>query len=142
MDTGTVQRYNTMEQTAVVIHTNTCGEMLVVSGYVRSGQLRVRDLWTVFGNTILPTILAGDLNAERPEWNSRTANINGDGPIWHAVRAGLLVRGPEESTFQSYGGRYPPDVLDIAVFKDFPCRAGHTRSCRLHPWLLATCKMS
>ncbi len=68
-----------------------------------------------------PIIVAGDLNAKHPAWNSRVSNGRGRMLLEFAQRRNdLTVVEPDTSTHYESVGR--PDVLDIAILKDTPMR--------------------
>lgn len=67
-----------------------------------------------------PTILMGDLNSKHPLWNSRVTNLHGK--VLHKYLArnpDTIALGPDVPTFYSFNYRARPDVLDIAVLKNF-----------------------
>lgn len=66
--------------------------------------------------TTTPTVIAGDLNAKHPNWNSRRVNLNGKILQAYSTAKGTLVDGPVDPTHYSPIGT--PDVLDIAIFKE------------------------
>ncbi|GJQ85884.1 hypothetical protein Trydic_g15340 [Trypoxylus dichotomus] len=61
-------------------------------------------------------ILAGDLNAKHPSWNSRRTNASGTSLRRFADDLHLLVDATAEPTIYPHNGQ--PDVLDIVVMKD------------------------
>ncbi|GJQ71512.1 hypothetical protein Trydic_g21898 [Trypoxylus dichotomus] len=61
-------------------------------------------------------ILAGDLNAKHPSWNSRLTNATGTCLRRFADDLHLLVDATAEPTIFPHNGQ--PDVLDIVVMKD------------------------
>ncbi|MGP1928918.1 MAG: endonuclease/exonuclease/phosphatase family protein [Arsenophonus sp. NC-WZS1-MAG3] len=70
-------------------------------------------------DTPLPTLVAGDLNAKYPSWNSRVRNSYGRS-LYRFVgnHPNILVIGPDSHTFFPTQRGFPSDVLDIAIAKN------------------------
>ncbi|KAJ2941788.1 hypothetical protein O0L34_g10595 [Tuta absoluta] len=68
-----------------------------------------------------PTLLAGDLNAKHPAWNSCTTNRAGTVLHADAEDRGYAVIGPEAPTNIPTNPRIRPNVLDIVLHKDLRC---------------------
>ena len=75
-------------------------------------------LLNFFSNTP-PSILAGDLNCKHSSWHSRRCNKNGNFLLNFASQHNLTISAPCNPTFFPTG-RGSPDVLDIAITKNFP----------------------
>ena len=69
----------------------------------------------------LSTIVAGDLNAKHPSWNSRVLNVYGNS-LYRFVsnNPALNIIGPEDSTYYPFSG-HRLDVLDSVVVKNMAC---------------------
>ena len=77
------------------------------------------DLSACFGGG-LPVLLAGDLNAKHVHWNSRLNTRWGKLLHDYADENSCLIFGPDAPTTNPYRSNATPDVLDIAMVKNFP----------------------
>ena len=95
-------------------------ELRVVSAYLRPGRRTPPppEEWDALLDHPLSTIVAGDLNAKHPSWNSRVVNAYGNS-LFRFVSGdpALNVIGPEDPTYFPFHG-HRPDVLDIVVVKN------------------------
>jgi hypothetical protein len=64
--------------------------------------------------------MAGDLNANHVDWNSRLTTVRGKLLRDYADRHSCLIHGPDSPTTIPYNPSATPDVLDIAVTKNLP----------------------
>ena len=80
----------------------------------------------------LPVLLAGDLNPQNVDWNSRLTRRRGKLLRDYADENSCLIFGPDTPTTNPYSPSATPDVLDIAVSKDVP----------LHVYLTSCCVLS
>lgn len=70
-------------------------------------------------NTQLATIIAGDLNAKSPLWNSRLTNRNGQIlKTAYETRNDFCILGPDTPTIFPHNTNQLPDVLDIVLHKN------------------------
>ncbi|KAL5237496.1 hypothetical protein ACI65C_004906 [Semiaphis heraclei] len=69
-------------------------------------------------DTGLPTILAGDLNAKHPVWNSQRTNTADLVLLNHMEENNYLVVAPDTPTHHPDQRHHQPDVLDIAILKN------------------------
>jgi len=65
-----------------------------------------------------PTILAGDMNAKHPFWNSRRTNATGLTLLNHMEENNYFIFTPDTPTHNPDQRYHQPDVLDIAILKD------------------------
>lgn len=65
------------------------------------------------------TIMAGDLNAKHPDWNSKSRNTRGQHLKQMADQNNIVVIGPEDPT-HIHSANNTTDVLDIALLKNVP----------------------
>ncbi|KAB0804621.1 hypothetical protein PPYR_01591 [Photinus pyralis] len=106
-----------VETNAVIVNTRSAGALKLVSVYKAPQEpFDEQELDLIF-DIATPTIVAGDLNAKHPSWNSRTTNPYGRRLYDFASRRAILVEGPVEPTHFPPGD-HRPDVLDIALFKN------------------------
>jgi len=77
------------------------------------------DLTSCFGGG-LPVLLAGDLNTKHVDWNSQLNTRRGKLLRDYADENSCLIFGPDAPTTNPYRFNATPDVLDIAMVKDFP----------------------
>lgn len=92
-------------------------ELRLVSAYLRPGRAPALSPgeWNALLAHPLPTIVAGDLNAKHPSWNSRTANAYGRSlHRFVSDDPDVQVIGPADPTHYPYSG-LAPDVLDIVI---------------------------
>ncbi|GJQ79543.1 hypothetical protein Trydic_g16390 [Trypoxylus dichotomus] len=104
-----------IEATAVTVNLATGPVKLVAAYKAPNRQLLEDDLSEIF-DTRGAVILAGDLNAKHPSWNSRWTNASGTYLRRFADDLHLLVDATAEPTIFPHNGQ--PDVLDIVVMKD------------------------
>ncbi|GJQ65109.1 hypothetical protein Trydic_g7254 [Trypoxylus dichotomus] len=104
-----------IEATAVTVNLATGPVKLVAAYKAPNRQLLEDDLSEIF-DTRGAVILAGDLNAKHPSWNSRRTNASGTCLRRFADDLHLLVDATAEPTIYPHNGQ--PDVLDIVVMKD------------------------
>lgn len=105
-----------LEATGVAIHTVGQGVIRLFAVYNPPDSLLLEADLEVLLDGRDPAILAGDLNAKHPSWNSRLANRNGRILRDFADVRTVFVDGPVEPTH--YGPRGRPDVLDVVVLQD------------------------
>lgn len=105
-----------LEVTGIAVHTANAGTLKLYAAYAPPSRLLESDLEEIFDNDGGATVLAGDLNAKHPTWNSRVTNVKGRLLHRFVDQRDMVVLGPEEPTHFGHVGR--PDVLDIAVLKD------------------------
>ena len=92
--------------------------MRVVAAYLRSG-LRIPpppEEWDALLDNPLPTIVAGDLNANHPSWKSRVANAYGKSLYRFVSDPVLQVIGPEAVSY-THLDVYKRQVLYTARIK-------------------------
>lgn len=77
-----------------------------------------QDLKEIFSETT-STILCGDLNAKSTIWGCRAGNNIGNTLHRLANEHNLLISAPSEYTHYPYRQDHQPDILDIAVLKNF-----------------------
>jgi len=65
-----------------------------------------------------PTILAGDMNAKHPFWNSRRTNAAGLTLLNHMEENNYFIVAPDTQTHNPDQRHHQPDILDIAILKD------------------------
>ncbi|GJQ71903.1 hypothetical protein Trydic_g3012 [Trypoxylus dichotomus] len=104
-----------IEATAATVNLATGPVKLVAAYKAPNRQLLEDDLSEIF-DTRGAVILAGDLNAKHPSWNSRRTNASGTCLRRFADDLHLLVDATAEPTI--YPHNEQPDVLDIVVMKD------------------------
>ncbi|XP_045466777.1 uncharacterized protein LOC123675461 [Harmonia axyridis] len=105
-----------IEETGVSVKTK-AGEINIYSVYRSPNNgLEEADVKNFF-RTKKPTIIAGDLNAKHPDWNSRKTNPQGTKLRAIADKYNLLVLGPEDPT-HIHETTGTMDVLDIALMKN------------------------
>lgn len=64
-------------------------------------------------------IAAGDLNSKHTHWNSRYCNRTGRLLLDHSSNKPYIICAPYQPTYYPYDIRNNPDVLDIAIIKNF-----------------------
>ncbi|GJQ67497.1 hypothetical protein Trydic_g8321 [Trypoxylus dichotomus] len=106
---------NNIEITAITVNLATGPVKLVAAYKAPNRQLLENDLSEIF-DTRGAVILAGDLNAKHPSWNSRVTNASGNCLRHFADDFHLLVHATAEPTVFPHNGQ--SDVLDIVVMKD------------------------
>jgi hypothetical protein len=67
----------------------------------------------------LTDMMASDFNAKHTDWISRMITARGALLRDYANRKACLIYGPDPPTTSPYQPKTNPDVLNIAVFKDF-----------------------
>jgi hypothetical protein len=67
----------------------------------------------------IPFLMAGYLNAEEKDWNSRLSTARASLLRDYADRNSYLIYGPDSPITAPYTHNATPDVLDINVVKDF-----------------------
>ncbi|GLV33479.1 hypothetical protein CBL_05044, partial [Carabus blaptoides fortunei] len=105
-----------LEANAVVLNTASLGPIQIVSAYQQPTKNILPTDFDAILSSPLPTIIAGDLNAKSPAWNSRVTNARGRALLQYASAQGVTVTGPVEPTYFS-AAEYRPDVLDIALLR-------------------------
>ncbi|GJQ75498.1 hypothetical protein Trydic_g17585 [Trypoxylus dichotomus] len=104
-----------IEATNITVNLAT-GPIQLVAAYKAPNKLMLEsDLSEIF-STRRATILAGDLNAKHPTWNSRLTNASGKCLRRFADDFNLVVDASTEPTIYPHNGQ--PDVLDIVVMKN------------------------
>lgn len=104
----------TIEAVGVLVHTDT-GPLRLFAVYCRpQSRLVTADIDALLDSP-LPTMIAGDLNAKSPAWNSRKVNEKGKVLLKHSIAADFTVVGPADPT-HFYDGN--GDVLDIALLSN------------------------
>jgi len=68
----------------------------------------------------LPVLMAGDLNAEQVDWNSRLNTRRGELLRDFADENSCLIFEPDTPTTIPYNSSANPDVLYIVMVKDLP----------------------
>lgn len=106
-----------LEATAIVVKTLSGSVRLVAAYNPPNRQLLEGDLTGVL-DTDKGVVLAGDLNAKHPSWNSRIANANGRILRSFTDETGILTDAPTDHTFYPSSERQRSDVLDVVVIKD------------------------
>lgn len=106
-----------LEATAVVVRT-TSGRVRLVAAYNPPNRRLLEDDLKGVLNTDLSVIIAGDLNAKHPTWNSRIANANGKILRSFTDRESVSVDAPVDHTYFPPDGERRSDVLDVVVIKD------------------------
>lgn len=111
--------FQRLEATAVSIDTKN-GPLNLISAYNKpNSKLINAELDSIF-HLGTSTIIAGDLNAKSPNWNSKVTNQTGQLLQDYAARENIAVMGPDQPTHFPYGRpNSSGDVLDIVVFKNF-----------------------
>lgn len=106
----------TLEATSIVVNFEQ-GPVKIVSAYQTcTKSLVVADFVRVLDSNI-PVIVAGDLNAKHPSWNSTKVNKRGRELFAYVEASNVLALGPKDHThFPTNGDQ--SDVLDIALTKD------------------------
>lgn len=105
---------NTVEATTVIAKVGG-REMLLAAVYNRpSLQLDTSDITALLGMKS-PAILAGDLNAKHPAWNSSVSNARGNELYRFATNNDVVVVAPDEPT---HFHRHGSDVLDVAILNE------------------------
>lgn len=110
----------TIEAT-IVTFTTAAGPMQCIAAYSRPNTpFSEPDLDKLLLTSNLPTILAGDLNAKHPLWNSVSTNSRGLALLKYVTSSSsnLTVTGPIEPTYYHFMVKTPPDVLDIAILRN------------------------
>ena len=109
----------TVEATSVRINIP-LGSFVITSVYnPPRSLLTAQDLDLLVSHNV-PVVVAGDLNAKHPAWNSLVTNRNGRALYnFMSARNDLTVAAPLEPTFYSTQG-HRPDVLDVALLKALP----------------------
>jgi endonuclease/exonuclease/phosphatase family metal-dependent hydrolase len=106
-----------MEATIVLLTTKT-GPLKLVSAYgLPHKQLYPIVFYRLAPDSTVPTIVAGDLNAKHPTWNSTKTNARGKVLLAYAESypGDLKVVGPVDPTHHHFLDGRPGDVLDIAM---------------------------
>lgn len=106
-----------LEATAIVVRTMSGRVRLVAAYNPPNRRLLERDLTGAL-DTDKGVIIAGDLNAKHPAWNSRIANANGKILRSFTEESGILVDAPADHTFYPSNAEQRSDVLDLVVIKD------------------------
>lgn len=106
-----------LEATGVCLHTAK-GPLRVIAVYSPPQALIIELDIEALLDTDQPTIIAGDLNAKHPDWNSPTANPAGRKLRAHSMREGFRISGPTEPTRIPTHPRHKPSVLDITISKN------------------------
>lgn len=110
-----------LEATGIAVQTAHAGVLKLYAVYCSPNRALLANELEELLDEDGPIIIAGDLNAKHPAWNSRVANGRGRTLLDFAQqRNDLAVVGPETPTHYGPVGR--PDVLDIAILKDIPMR--------------------
>lgn len=117
-EADTPTNLSSLEANSIVVCT-TNGEIRFTSVYRSpkyTNKLDPDDIDALLGYS-QPTIIAGDLNAKHPTWNSRNTNLAGRTLRAHLDKIGVAAHGPVDPT------HYPrtkgnPDVIDICLVKD------------------------
>jgi hypothetical protein len=69
-------------------------------------------------NSLISTVIAGDLNAKSTSWNSSRTNSSGDSlERYLDTRTDSTVTAPDSPTHYPDNSNHSPDVLDIAILK-------------------------
>lgn len=107
-----------MEATSVVVNTQRHGPLKISSVYNPPTKTITNDDIELLFRETMPTIVAGDLNAKHPAWNSRSTNRLGrqlsqilDG------KPHIIVDAPVAPTFYHNNPNFRPDILDIALLR-------------------------
>lgn len=108
-----------LEATGVCIQTNDV-ELTLVACYVPPSAPLPADQISAILDRRGPVLIAGDLNAKHPAWNSRITNARGRQLHRLAARHGANIIAPATPTYYSSNHLHRPDVLDIAILKDLP----------------------
>ncbi|GJQ80516.1 hypothetical protein Trydic_g12407 [Trypoxylus dichotomus] len=104
-----------VEATNITVNMAT-GPVQLIAAYKAPNKLMLEaDLSEIF-STRRATILAGDLNAKHPTWNSKVTNASGKCLRRFADDFNLVVDATPEPTIYPHNGQ--PDVLDIVVMRN------------------------
>lgn len=107
-----------LEAVSVNLYLKSGRTLNIVSAYNRPKiSLLESDFENVFAGSA--TLLLGDLNSKHNLWGCRMTNTNGKRLRDIAQKLGLEVDTPQDPTFYPSGSRSRPDILDIAVTKNF-----------------------
>lgn len=106
-----------LEATAIVVRTLSGRVRLVAAYNPPNRRLLEGDLTGVL-DTDKGVVIAGDLNAKHPSWNSRVANANGRILRSFTDESGILTDAPSDHTYYPSNDRQRSDVLDVVVMKD------------------------
>jgi hypothetical protein len=105
---------------ATAIHLVLAGRQLkLVSAYFSPTRPSMESDLTECLSGGIPVLMAGDLNAEHKDWNSRLTTVSGSLLRDYADRNSCLIYGPDSRTTASYKHSATPDVLHIPVHKVF-----------------------
>lgn len=111
-----------LELTAIKFITKSRSELIVCSAYnspMPQKRIKIADLNTIIGWAgTTPILIAGDLNAKHPIWNSRIQNQNGVILRQHYEQHGYQIRATEEPTHYPKNQNNLPDVLDIVILQN------------------------
>jgi hypothetical protein len=114
-----VSRLQHLEATAIHLVLAT-RPVKLVSAYLSPTRHLMESELTVCLSGGIPVLMAGDLNANHTDWNSRLIAARGSLLRDYAVRNSCLTYGPDSPTTAPYTHNATPDVIDMVVVNDFP----------------------
>lgn len=108
-----------IEAVAIKLNLSNNESLTIISAYKSPNRrLQVNDINNLFLlNT--PTLLVGDLNCKHRFWGCRASNPNGERLLRIVSDFNINISAPEEATFHPWQINSQPDVLDIALHKQF-----------------------
>lgn len=77
-----------------------------------------QDLDLIFQDNF-PTLVLGDLNCKNQTWGCRITNPNGKRLFQKATNLNVNISAPSQPTHYPWQIRFQPDILDIALHKNF-----------------------
>ena len=108
-----------IESTTILLNT-TSGPLKLIAAYSPPKiMIPPQEIATLFKEDI-PTLLAGDLNAKHPTWNSRIKTPKGNALLRTSKSLHIDIIGPTSPTMYPLDRRKKPDVLDITLTKALP----------------------
>lgn len=114
----TIDNLQTLESIGLQINLEGTGKTNIFAAYYPPGKTFVENDYKKILDLNFPTIIAGDLNAKHPSWNSRTINNYGRKLQQLTTTNNIQTLAPTDPTFYGPIGR--PDVLDMILHKDIP----------------------
>jgi endonuclease/exonuclease/phosphatase family metal-dependent hydrolase len=90
----------------------------ILAAYLSPSRPLIGTDLTAFSHGGLPVLMAGDLNAQHVDWNSRLTTRRGKPLRDYPNENSCLIFGPDTPTTNPYNPSATPDVLDIVITKD------------------------
>ena len=110
---------NRLEAVAVRVNVDR-HPVTLVSVYNPPGDINVNDI-EILLRLPSPTIIAGDMNAKHVDWNCRVTNPQGNAlrDLYYGSDINFEILAPSSPTFIPDNQNHAPDILEIALVKDF-----------------------